>query len=116
MFSMCYVTAPSMQVGKSLARLLVSQRHAACVNLLPSVTSIYSWEGQLEESEEVLLLIKTRTACVTDVIAAVQANHPYDCPEVVSVVMGESSELYLSWLAAQTRGEEKGGSDSEKQK
>ncbi|EPY31517.1 periplasmic divalent cation tolerance protein [Strigomonas culicis] len=102
MFSMCYMTAPSLEVGKRIARLLVTQRRAACVNLLPAVTSIYSWEGQLEESEEVLMLIKTQTACVSDVITAVREHHPYDCPEVVSVVLGEGSDPYLAWVAAQT--------------
>lgn len=98
MFSVCYVTTPSKLVAQTISRVLVSQRAAACVNIIPSVTSIYVWDGAVQEEEECLMMIKTQTACVPQVIQLVKANHPYDCPEVISVPMGEGSEAYLSWV------------------
>ncbi|CAD2212812.1 periplasmic divalent cation tolerance protein [Angomonas deanei] len=102
MFSMCYVTSPSREVAKKLAHLLVSQKAAACVNIVPGVTSVYSWKGAVEEDEEVLLLVKTQTHLVDNVISIVKENHPYDCPEIVSVPMGKGSPDYLDWVKAST--------------
>ncbi|KAH9600882.1 Divalent ion tolerance protein [Trypanosoma melophagium] len=102
MFSLCYVTTPTMEVAREISRHLVSNKTAACVNIIPTVTSIFQWEGQLNEEQECLLLIKTQTALVERVIAEVKAKHPYEVPEVISVAMGHGSESYLKWLTEST--------------
>lgn len=97
-----YVTAPSAEVAKGLARQLVTRRLAACVNIVPSVTSVYEWEGKIEEDSECLLMIKTRNDLVADLTSFVEEEHPYDVPEVISVPIEGGSEKYLVWIASET--------------
>ena len=87
-----------------LARALVEQRLAACVNVLPGVTSIYRWEGKIQEDAESTLLIKTRRELVADVTNAVRALHPYSVPEVVAIPLASDrgNAAYLDWVHAET--------------
>ncbi|CCW60602.1 unnamed protein product [Phytomonas sp. EM1] len=103
MFSICYVTTPTMIVASTLSKILVQNRRvAACVNIVPSVTSVYEWEGELKEDTECLMIIKTQTSRVKDIIELVKANHPYDCPEIISMPMGEGYVPYLDWISQKT--------------
>ena len=102
MFSICYVTTPSKVVAEKLAEHLVLGKMAACVNIIPQVTSVYEWEGKLQKDEEALMMIKTQTSLVESVVAAVKKEHPYDVPEVISVPMGEGNNTYLDWVKLST--------------
>lgn len=93
------VTAPDEEVGRSLARQLVSQRLAACVNLVPGIRSIYRWEGEVQEEGEVLLVIKTRRDRCEAVAARVVALHPHEIPEVLVLPTAGGSPDYLRWVA-----------------
>ena len=84
--------------ARSLARLLVENRLAACVNILPAVTSIYRWEGKVTEDGEQLLVIKTAAERVDALRDALLANHPYDVPELVVVAIESMSNEYGAWL------------------
>ena len=99
---MVYVTAPSAEVAKSLAHLLIHRRLAACVNILPGVTSVYEWKGTLEEDSECLMMIKTGADRVSELSDLVEKEHPYDVPEVISVSIEGGSEKYLSWVLSRT--------------
>lgn len=87
-----------------IARALVERRLAACVNVVPGVTSFYRWEGKLEEDSESTLLIKTRRAMVAEVTEAVRALHPYSLPEVVAIPLAHDrgNAAYLDWVYAET--------------
>jgi periplasmic divalent cation tolerance protein len=105
MFSVCYITAPSMDVAQVLARRLVTQKLVACVNIIPGITSVYEWEGKLNTDDEFLLMAKTQTQLVNQVVAEVKAHHPYKVPEVISVPMGLGHMDYLQWVRdATTKG------------
>ena len=97
---MALITAPSREVALALARTLVEERLAACVNLMPGVTSVYRWEGELAEDAEVLLVAKTTSARLPELTARVLELHPYDVPEVVSLAPREVEGTYLAWLIA----------------
>ncbi|KEG11336.1 divalent cation tolerance protein, partial [Trypanosoma grayi] len=71
MFSVCYVTTPSMEVARDLSRRLVLSKKVACVNIIPAVTSVFQWEGRVCEETECLMMVKTQTALVEEVIADV---------------------------------------------
>uniref|UniRef100_A0A7S1VYP9 Divalent cation tolerance protein n=1 Tax=Neobodo designis TaxID=312471 RepID=A0A7S1VYP9_NEODS len=101
-FSVCYVTAPSMAVAEKIASHLVARKAAACVNILPGVTSVYTWQGKVEKDSELLLMIKTQTAVVPRLISEVRSVHPYDVPEVISVPMGAGHTDYLNWVTENT--------------
>jgi len=97
------VTAPDREVAERLARALVGERLAACVNLVPGVRSIYRWEGELHDDEELLLVIKTTAARVDTLAERVSALHPYDLPEVLALPAVGGSAGYLDWVAAESR-------------
>eukprot|EP01064_Diplonema_japonicum_P009140 TRINITY_DN16601_c0_g1_i1.p1 TRINITY_DN16601_c0_g1~~TRINITY_DN16601_c0_g1_i1.p1 ORF type:complete len:118 (+),score=28.93 TRINITY_DN16601_c0_g1_i1:31-384(+) len=103
--AVCYVTAPSKEVGEKLAEGLVSEGLAACVNIVPQVTSVYKWEGKIQKDEETLLMIKTKKPVVKELIEWVTKEHPYDCPEVISTDIVEGAPGYLEFVRSNTKGE-----------
>ncbi|HWS72742.1 MAG TPA: divalent-cation tolerance protein CutA [Thermoanaerobaculia bacterium] len=84
---------------RPIARDLVESRLAACVNILPAVSSIYQWEGTIHEESEQLLVIKTTAERVDQLQAALFARHPYDVPEFVVIAADRVSDAYGRWLA-----------------
>jgi periplasmic divalent cation tolerance protein len=98
-----YCTCPDAATGQRIADALVGERLAACVNLLPGVTSVYRWQGQVEQASEILLLIKTTADRFEALSARVLELHPYELPEVIAVEVRAGLPAYLDWVAAQTR-------------
>ncbi|MEM7776150.1 MAG: divalent-cation tolerance protein CutA [Pseudomonadota bacterium] len=98
-----YMTAPNLTVAKDLARHLVAEHLIACANVLPGMTSIYRWNGQVETSDEVAMILKTGADRVADVVAAVEARHPYDTPAVVVLDVVGGSAAFLAWVAEESR-------------
>jgi periplasmic divalent cation tolerance protein len=88
--------------ARPLARELVGQRLAACVNIVAGVTSVYRWEGSVSEDGEQLLVIKTVAASLDDLRAALFARHPYAVPEFVVLPIASMSEAYGAWLLEST--------------
>jgi periplasmic divalent cation tolerance protein len=71
---------------------------AACVNLVPGVSSIYRWRGEIQEDQEVMMIIKTVQARLAEITAWIEQNHPYDLPEVVAMPVEEGLNGYLQWV------------------
>jgi periplasmic divalent cation tolerance protein len=92
-----------MEEGHRLARLLVSERLAACVNLLPHVTSWYWWEGKVERGLECLLLIKTRRRCLRALHHTLRTHHSYQVPELIVLPIHAGDSAYLDWLHSSLR-------------
>ncbi len=92
------VTLPSMEEAQSLGRTLVEERLVACANLLPPIRSIYRWEGEVQEGNEVLVLLKSTTARFEALRARVVELHPYACPEVIALPVQQGHEPYLRWI------------------
>ena len=86
--------------AERLARLLVESELAACVQVLPRMTSIYRWQGKIDQSGEVLLLIKTTRAAYAQLETTIKQNHSYQTPEVIALPVEAGSAEYLKWLAA----------------
>ncbi len=95
-------TAGSEQEAESLACALVEKRLAACVNIIPRIGSVYRWKGEVEKSEEWLLLIKTVRARQDEVFAAVRERHSYELPESISIAIEDGSKEYFDWLTEST--------------
>ena len=91
-------TAPDPETAEMIADALVTEQLAACVNILPGVTSVYRWQGAIEHSEELLLIIKTRKAVWPMLEAQIQALHPYELPEIVAVPITNGEADYIQWL------------------
>ncbi|XP_066521462.1 protein CutA homolog isoform X2 [Hoplias malabaricus] len=96
--SAAFVTCPNDTVGKELARGIVERKLAACVNILPQITSVYTWQGKIEEDNEVLLMIKTRTTKIPALAEYVRSNHPYEVAEVISLPIDQGNPPYLKWI------------------
>lgn len=94
------VTAPNQTVARKLASVLLNEKVVACVNLIPKIESLYWWDGNIEASSEVLMLLKTRISHVDRVEQIVVASHPYDTPEIVSLKLDSGNAKYLDWLTA----------------
>ena len=98
-----HVTAPNREQATTLARALVDERLAACVNIVAGVRSVYAWEGKTHEDDEVLCLIKTRPELFEALTARIHALHPYEVPEILAFEVADGSADYLAWLQASTR-------------
>ncbi|MCB9641115.1 MAG: divalent-cation tolerance protein CutA [Myxococcales bacterium] len=94
-----YCSCPRTE-ARRLARVIVEQRVGACVQILPSIESVYHWKGEICEDEEALLLIKTERSVLERLTEVILAHHPYSVPEVVAVPVkaGECNEGYRAWL------------------
>lgn len=93
------VTASGRDEADRVASALVEEGLAACVNVVPGVRSVYRWQGQVERSDELLLVIKTARHLLTNLVARVQDLHSYTVPEVVALPIVGGSAVYLDWLA-----------------
>jgi periplasmic divalent cation tolerance protein len=97
------VTAPTAERAAELARSLVSERLAACGNVVPGIRSIYRWEGVVQDEPEALLLLKTTAGRFEQLRDRVLALHPYQVPEVVALPIEAGSRAYLEWITQETR-------------
>ncbi|MDP3939533.1 MAG: divalent-cation tolerance protein CutA [Deltaproteobacteria bacterium] len=95
-------TAPDRATAERIARALVGERLAACVNVIPGLTSLYRWKGKIERDREVLCLIKTRKPLLPKLIRRLTALHPYDVPEVIALPIAGGARPYMNWLLEQT--------------
>jgi periplasmic divalent cation tolerance protein len=96
------ITCPDAPTAETIARALVEEGLAACVNLIPGVTSIYRWEGKLCRESEILLAVKTRRRKLAALERRVRALHPYTVPEIVALPIVAGSPAYLEWIRAMT--------------
>ena len=99
-------TAPDMITAEKLAYLLVENRLAACVNIIPEVQSVYHWEGKLTRESETKLIVKTSSACAERARKFIKANHPYKVPEITT--LGSKGDVtmdadYWNWVEANVK-------------
>jgi periplasmic divalent cation tolerance protein len=98
LFQIVLTTCPDAASAERIARVLVEEGLAACVNILPPMRSIYRWKGKIEDSNELLLVIKSSTARFPAIRDRVQALHPYELPEIIAVPIADGLPDYLAWL------------------
>lgn len=98
------ITAGSRPEADEIATALVDEQLAACVNIVPGITSVYRWEGEVKREQEWLLIVKTRRDVLAEIVQRVQALHSYEVPEVLALPAAGGSEAYLRWLQGEVRG------------
>mgnify|MGYP001766835452 CR=1 FL=1 len=97
------ITAPSPETGEQIANVLLDQKLAACVNIVPQVKSLYTWQGQTCTDTEALLIVKTHAGLLKErLIPAVQAIHPYEVPEIIALPILGGLKSYLDWVDQST--------------
>jgi periplasmic divalent cation tolerance protein len=97
-YQLVLCTCPDRDTAVQLANTVIDEALAACVNILPGLTSIYHWKGKRESGTEELLMIKTRTASYPALEARLQALHPYELPEIIAVSIEAGLPDYLAWI------------------
>jgi periplasmic divalent cation tolerance protein len=97
-----YCTCPDQATAERIAETLVDERLAACVNLVPGLTSIYRWQGQIQRDAEWLLIIKTRRAVYSLLEARLRELHPYEVPEIIALPIQAGLADYLDWIVDST--------------
>ncbi len=98
-----FCTIDNGDTARRIARQLVEERLAACVNIIDNVTSIYKWEGDLEEDKELLMVMKTSADRLSSLIQKLREVHPYDVPEILAWPAEKGNPGYLDWVLTQTR-------------
>ena len=101
--TMIYITTSSREEALRIGRTVVADRLAACANVLPGVTSVYRWQGEVQEDGETALILKTRSDLVERLTARVKELHSYDCPCVVALPIAGGNPDFLQWIAEETR-------------
>ena len=97
-----FMTAPKREEAERLAEIIINERLAACVQILPEITSFYHWQGKIERDSEVLILAKTTIDKFPEMEKVVSENHSYEVPEIVAVPSEAVSAPYLAWLHSET--------------
>ena len=95
-------TVPSKKLAKDITRVLMKHKLAACVSMVENVRSVFSWEGEICEEKEILMLIKTRRANYGKVKLVIEDMHTYSVPEIIALPIVDCSEDYLKWLVKET--------------
>jgi len=98
-FSITLVTVPSKEESEKISKSLVEKDLAACVNIIPSVQSVYKWEGEINTDNELLLVIKGRTDNLEALEKEVLQLHSYETPEVISFAIDKGNKEYLDWMS-----------------
>ncbi len=101
-FCIILITASSMDEGEKITDSLVENHLAACVNLVPSVKSVFFWEGKTDQQSEVLLIAKSRMSLISQITEHVKNIHSYSVPEIIAIPIVGGSEDYLKWVEETT--------------
>lgn len=96
-------TTETLADGERLARILVEAELAACAQVLPQITTVYRWQGKVEQANEALLLIKTTSMAYPELENVIKQNHSYQTPEIIALPVEMGSADYLNWLATSVR-------------
>jgi periplasmic divalent cation tolerance protein len=99
--SFLYVTVPDMEMARVIAGGAIREKLAACANVLPQMTAIYEWDGDVEEESELVVILKTTKVTAPVLAKWVEDHHPYEVPCVLEIPLGRGNQDYVSWLQKQ---------------
>jgi len=98
-----YITTKNIREARKIANILVKEKLAACVNIIPSINSVYRWKGKIVKEKESALIAKTRKSNVKEIIARVKNVHSYSVPCIVAVPILDGNKDYLKWIKKETK-------------
>ncbi len=98
-----YITTGSIDEAKTIGRALVEEKLAACSNIISPIQSIYSWQGEICNDKEALMILKSRKKLFKKIVKRVEELHSYDVPEIIAMPIIEGSRKYLSWIDDETK-------------
>ena len=92
------ITAGNSEEANKIAEVLLNQRKAACLNIVPGVSSLFWWQGKVDSAQESLLIVKTKASLLPEVISLVKGVHSYDVPEIIALPIVGGNQDYLEWI------------------
>jgi len=93
-----FITTDSAEEARQISQVLLEQKKAACVNIISGVNSLFRWEGKVDSARENLLVVKTKSSLLTEVINLVKKAHSYDVPEIIALPIVGGNKDYLDWI------------------
>lgn len=97
-----YCTVPTKKLAKDITKVIMKHKLAACVSMIENVKSVFSWEGEICEEKEILMMIKTRRTNYGKIKLVIEDMHSYNIPEIIALPVVDCSEDYLKWLVRET--------------
>jgi periplasmic divalent cation tolerance protein len=97
-----FITVDSPETAQKITDKLLTERKAACVNIIPKVESHYWWQGKIESANELMLIVKTRAALLDELVTLVKEIHPYSVPEIIALPIIGGNKDYLNWVEKET--------------
>ena len=101
MYAMVYITTSGIEESERIANILLEEKLAGCTNIIPSITSIYLWKGEIEADSESIIIAKTKLDRIEDIIKRVKEIHSYDIPCILAIPVIQGSMDYLEWLESE---------------
>ncbi len=101
MYSMIYITTSGVLESKKIAKKLLAEKLAGCVNIIPSMESMYLWNGEIKEDTESIMLVKTRSDMLEEIIKRVEEIHSYEIPCILQIKVNDGSKNYLEWIESE---------------
>ena len=98
-----FITIDTKEEAHRIAKVLLAQRKAACVNIIPGVSSLFWWEDELDSAQESLLIVKTKASVLNEVIRLVKEIHSYDVPEIIALPIVGGNQDYLEWIGKEVK-------------
>ena len=98
-----FITTAGAEEAQRIADILLNERKAACINIVPRVSSRFWWQGKLESAEESLLIVKTKASVLDEIVGLVKEHHGYDVPEVIALPIIGGNEDYLDWVSKEVK-------------
>jgi len=107
MYCAVLITTKNTEEAERIATQLLNEKLIACANIVPGVTSLFWWEGKVDRSDEILLVLKTKKTLFDKLAKAVKALHSYEVPEIIALPIVRGYNPYLNWIDASTKGKKK---------
>ena len=101
-YTVIFITAPGTEEARQISKRLLQQKKAACVNIIPKVDSLFWWENKIDSAEESLLVVKTKTSAIPDIIKLVKEVHSDTVPEIIALPIIGGNQDYLKWIEKST--------------
>ena len=103
MYALVYITTSGEEESKKIGRTIVEERLAGCVNIIPTIKSLYWWKGEIEDDIESILIVKTKVSNIENIIKRVKEIHSYENPAILAIPIIEGSKSYLDYLDGEIR-------------
>jgi len=98
-----FISCASEKEAENIARILLKEQLAACINMLPAITSFFSWQGKVQREKEVLMIVKSLKSVFNDLEKTVKKHHSYEIPEIIVLPITDGAKDYLDWIRESTR-------------